>query len=158
MKIMRYLTVLFVFASIVFLNGCGSEPLPKEKRLLNSIAAVEAGAEKRSLNEVMTYVSKDYSDDKGWGYKDIQRMVQIQIMRYQNLYVLTDIKNIEWISDTEAKVTISVAVAGKPINDPSLLKSIRADIIAFEILMRAEDDIFVTQSAYWDRGGLSDFL
>ncbi|WP_395374098.1 hypothetical protein [Marinicella sp. W31] len=155
---MRYLTVLFVFAFIVLLNGCGSDPLPKEKRLLNSIAAVEAGAEERSLDEVMTYVSKTYSDDKGWGFRDIQRLVQIQIMRYKNLYVLTDVKNVEWLSETEAKVTISVAVAGKPINDASLLESIRADIISFEILMRAEDDIFVTQSATWSRGGLSDFL
>jgi len=158
MKNMRYLTVLFVFVFIGLSAGCGSDPLPKEKRLLNSIAAVETGAENRSLSEVMKYVSENYTDDKGWGYKDIQRMVQIQIMRYKNLYVLTDIKNIEWLSETEAKVKVSVAVAGKPIEDASLLKSIRADLITFEILMEAQDDIFVTRSATWDRGGLSDFL
>ena len=158
MKNMRYLTHLFVFAFTLALSGCGGGPLPKEQRLLNSVEAVKNAAEKRSLSEVMEYVSESYNDQNGWRYADIRRMVQIQILRYKRLYVLTDVKGIEWISDDEAKVKISVALAGRPIEDASLLKGISADIITFDLVMRAQDDIFVTQSALWTRGGFTDFL
>lgn len=154
---MQATTIITMFTVLSIFTGC-SPSLPKEERLINSINGMVQAAEKRSLSQIMNYISNDYQDEKGWKYIDVKRVLQIQIMRYKSLYIFKDIKNIEWLSEKTAQLKINIAVAAKPIKEISLLKNIKADLITFIIIMEQKEDQYVVTSASWERAGVTDFL
>ena len=114
--------------------------------------------EARSLSQIVEYVSENYSDNNGRGLRDIKRAIQLQLMRHKTLYVFSVINDIKWVDDSSADVQITAAMAGQPIKSASLLTSIRADMIKFNVHFVLDDEIFKVQSAQWSWADPSDFL
>ncbi len=155
----QYIFIALFVALIINVMSCTKEPqLTKEQRLRQSIAELESRFEERKLGRIIEYVSENYSDEHGRGLRDIKRAIQLQLMRHKTLHVLSTINAINWTNDNNAEVQITAAMAGKPIKSASILTSIRADMIKFDVHFVLEDEIYKVQSATWSWAKPSDFL
>lgn len=154
MKVLLFILVLFTVA-------CTDEiEVSKEQLLLQSINELESRFEERKLGRIIQYVSESYLDQNGRKLRDIKRAIQLQLMRHKSLYVFSTVKDIQWPDEGNklAKVEITAAMAGKPIENVSLLTSIRADMVKFTVDFILEDEIYKVKSATWARADPSDFL
>ncbi|MFK8011789.1 MAG: hypothetical protein AB8B80_07100 [Marinicellaceae bacterium] len=155
MAIKKVIIIIF----IVNLLSCSSDrPLSKEQVLSQSIDAIETRFESRNLSDIVEYVSESYQDERGRTIRDIKRTIQIQIMRHKSLYVLKSIGDVEWHDNENVSVQIAAAMAGKPIESVNLLKSIRADMINFNVDFVLEEDKFKVKSASWRWAKPQDFF
>ena len=151
--------LLLLTCVFLFLSACSdNEELNKEQLLRQAIEQLELRFEQRKLGLIIEYISDNYQDERGRGLKDIKRAIQMQLMRHKSLYVFSTIKSIEWSDDENARVQLAAAMAGKPIENVSLLKSIRADMINFTLDFSLEEDKFKVKSATWKWAVPTDFL
>lgn len=147
------LCFLFVVA------GCSKSPeLTKDQRLRQSIAQLEEKFESRKLGEIMEFVSESYLDERQRKYKDVQRVIQLQLMRHKSVHVFSVIKDVQWTDDNHATVNITAAMSGSEINDPSILPSIRADMLNFIVEFNLEDEVYKVKSASWTWASPGDFI
>jgi hypothetical protein len=156
---MLKLNIIFVLFCLLNLLSCSSEnAASKEQVLSQSISELEKRFEARNLSDIVEYVSENYQDEQGRTIRDIKRTIQVQLMRHKTLYVFTSIGDFTWHDDQNVTVQIAAAMAGKPIESASLLSSIRADMINFEVDFILEDEIYKVKSAVWRWANPSDFL
>lgn len=156
MRVIHKIIVLFL---IINLWSCSSDkPLSKEQLLFNSIIEIEKRFEARKLGDIVEYISENYQDEQGRTLRDIKRTIQIQIMRHKTIYVFTSIGDVQWQDDGSVKVQIAAAMAGKQIESASILTSIRADMINFNVNFVLEDEVFKVKSVKWQWAKPHDFL
>ena len=148
----------YAFLIVLILCSCNGEKLSKEQLLRQSIAEIESRFESRKLSQVVEYVDEGYADQQGRNLKDVKRVIQLQIMRHQTLFIVSQIKNIQWIGENQAQVEITAAMTGRDVKDVSLLKSIRADKVSFDVRFVRQNDKFVVSSAAWRHAYPADFL
>ncbi len=150
---------LLLIVSLLLLDACTSEQqLTKEQILLQSIDELENRFEERKLSRIIEYISENYLDQSGRKLRDIKRIIQLQLMRHKTLHVFSTVKEIVWIDDNNVDVTIATAMGGKPIKSASILTSIRADMVTFQVSFKLEDEIYKVQSATWKWARPTDFL
>lgn len=156
MNTMKSTIILFLTFGLL---GCSSEPeLTKDQLLRQSIEQLENKFEARKLGEIMNFVSEKYLDERGRKYKDVQRVIQLQLMRHKSVHVFSVTKDVQWTDDNLATVNITAAMSGSPINDPGILPTIRADMLNFTVIFILEDEVFKVQSATWTWASPGDFI
>ena len=155
----KLIQILIFIVCTLLLVSCSSEKeLTKDQLLFQSIAEIESRFEKRNLGLIVEYVSESYKDESGRTLKDIKRSIQIQLMRHKSLYVFSSIGDVQWIDDNNAKVEIAAAMGGKPMESASILTSVRADMIKFNVDFVLEDEVYKVKAATWTWAVPSDFL
>ena len=158
---MKYAKLSIICLLIVNLFACSNdEKKTKHQLLKQSINTLEQRFEDRKLNSIMEYVSKNYQDESGRKFKDIKRVVHLQLLRHKSLYIFSSINEVEWVEEGSIRVNVEIAtaMAGKPIENVSLLRSLRADMIRFTVLFVLEDDVYKVESASWEWADPSDFI
>lgn len=157
---MKNLMKIIVFLCIIInLMSCSNDQAPtKEQILSQSINELESRFEARKLGDIVEYISEDYHDEHGRKLRDIKRAIQIQIMRHKTLYVFTSIGDVEWKNDQNVTVQIAAAMGGKPMQSASILTSVRADMVNFNVEFVLEEEIFKVKSATWKWARPHDFL
>jgi len=151
-------TILLIVLFLTVLSCSTEQKLTKEQLLRQSIKELEIRFEERKLGQIVEYVSVSYQDEQGRDLKDIKQVIQLQLMRHKSLYVFSSINEINWIDDSNADVQITTAMAGKPIKSASILTSIRADMVKFDVRFVLEGEIYKVQSVIWSWAEPSDFL
>jgi hypothetical protein len=150
---------LYIVIILLVITACTNEPqLSKEQVLRNSINELELRFEARKLGDIIEYVSEDYSDENGRKLADVKRVIQLQLMRHKNLFILSKIGSIEWQGDEKATVQITAAMTGQDVKDVGVLSSIRADMIKFSVVFVKQDEVFKVLAATWTWAEPSDFL
>jgi len=155
---MKIFVNMVLFCVFLGLTACSTEQKDKQQQLLSTIENMELAAEKRSLSDFMAFFSDDFSNLNGRKIIDVKRLVMMQFMRHQKLFIITNIKNIQWHDDQHATVDLSAALAGRPMNDTSLLASIRADMVTFKVSFAKQGEDFIVTSATWQHASVVDFL
>ena len=153
-KLINGLTVVL----IVLLAGCGSEPLSKEVQLQKDLDQMEVLAEAKKTSELMSYFHESFKPEGGWNKKDIQRMLHFRFLKHKTVHVTKVVKDIEWQSDDEVKVTVVAALAGSPIADLAKLTEARAQLMKFDVVLKREDAHFMVRSVQWAHAYPTDFL
>lgn len=144
------LTALFLLSSL--LSACSSEPdLSPELQVRDTLQAIEEGVEARSLSAIMQHVSDDYQDHRGQSKKDIARLMQLQIIRNQNINIFTRIKSIE-INGGTASVELSSAMAARALDLSIESNRLKADTAKFSLVLAQEGNHWRIQSGSWQRG------
>ncbi|MCF6288801.1 MAG: hypothetical protein L3J53_06145 [Proteobacteria bacterium] len=152
---------LLLLTLTLLIVACSAErEISKEQILLQSIGELESRFEEKKLARIVEYVSSSYQDDTGRKLRDIKRAIQLQLMRHKSLYVFSIIKDVKWQDDDKHMVTVQItaAMAGKPMDNPNMLTSIRADMIKFTVDFILEDEIYKVKSATWSWANPADFL
>ena len=127
---------MFLQATVLLLTAC-SDPQSPEAQVRAVIAAMQAAAEARSASDFMDFVSPDFRNPSGMGFADVQRNLRGYLLTHQSIHLLTRIEQIEFPVAEEARVSLSVGMAGKQVGGGTLDMS--ADLYEFELVLRAED-------------------
>lgn len=147
-----------VLAGAMFLTGCSAPAeLSPEEQVRATITALEEAAEERSSSAFMQHISPEYADLDGRSWDDIQRIVQVQYIRNQNIHLFVDIAQLEVSGDT-ASVELSVFMAARaadlaPNKLANTLKSLRANSHHFSVVFaaNASDGDWQVVSVAWRR-------
>lgn len=143
--------------SVLLLAGCGSDDDAPESLLRQSIDLIQQYTEERNLGGLMEFVSTDYQDAQGRGWKDIRALAQLQFIRNPKIHTLKRINLLRLDDDNHASVRILVAIAGRPIDNASALSGLRAELIRFDLEFQYGERWQIT-GATWNRAEASEFL
>jgi len=145
----KFLTTLFI---ILLLGGCGnSDQSSPEQQVKTVLSAIEEGIEARSRSQVMEHISDDYQDHQGQDKKSVARLLQLQIMRNQQINIFTVIKDIQ-INEGIASVELSAAMASREVDLAVEANRLRADTHRFSLVLVDEQGYWRVQSASWQSG------
>lgn len=93
----------------LWLVGCGRPA--DEQALRDTIAAMQAAAEQRSISGVMDHVTEDFGGSHGLDHAGLRRLLQVQFLGNQRIGVTLGPIDVEMQGD-RAKVTFSVLLTG----------------------------------------------
>ena len=152
MKITQFISLTALFFHALLFGGCASESdLSPEQQIRETLEAIEAGVEARSLSAIMEHISEDYQDHRGQTKKDVAAIMQLQIIRNQNINIFTRIKSIE-ITDQIAAVELSSAMASRAIDLSVESNRLKADTARFSLVLKQEGKQWRIQSGSWQQG------
>ena len=122
----------------------------------------QARAHKPDANEVndfMAAISDAVETERGWGKKDIERMLRLQLMRRSSVHIHPQLKSIDWRHDgeEEAEVKLAVAMAATAFSLEDLAR-INADLMLFTVTFRQHNGEYKITQARWQRARPLDFL
>ena len=148
--------ILCCYLSILTLvTGCSESVLTPEDEIRQFIETGVEAAEDRSSSDLAELIFSAYKDEKGYGKKQIEKLSTLYFFRHKNIYLLTKIDEIDFVSANEAWVTLHVAMAGSVISDASLLSGLRAQIYKFELLL-IKDEKWLLHQADWQPASIGD--
>ena len=134
---------------LLFLTACGGNSDNPEQQVKKVITNIEKGIEEGSLSQVIDHIDDYYIDHNGWTKKDITRYLQLQILRNQNITLLSRIKSIE-ISQNTASVELAVASAARGTNLTLEENRLKADIHNISIVLNNSSGSWNIVSSSWD--------
>jgi len=148
--VQRLLTILI---SCLIIVACAGDPSSPEQQVRNSLQAMEAAAEKRSMTDFMRYISDDYSDDQGNDKKTLRQLVQYLFLRNQNINIFSLIRSIE-INGESATVELSAAMASRDVDLSQESNRLKADTQRFAVILgpNKNNTVWLIKSANWKRG------
>ena len=140
---------------VVFLQSCSDKELSGEDEIRQFIEKGVEAAENSSSSDLADLIREDYNDEKKLNKQQITKLLRAYFFRHKNIFLLTKIREIEFLTDEEAIVTLHVAMAGSVISDTSMLSSLRARIYKFEFKLVKEDE-WLLRHAKWQRASFGD--
>ena len=138
-----------IFILLLLTAACGENSSTPEQQVKKVIANIEQGIEEGSLSQVVDHIDDYYIDHNGWTKKDITRYLQLQILRNQNITLLSRITSLE-ISKNTASVELSVASAARGTNLTIEANRLKADIHNISIVLNNNSGSWNIVSSSWD--------
>lgn len=137
--------------------GC-SKPSSPEAEIRTFVAQAQAAAEARDVSALRALIADDYVDSRGYDRKAVVNLIRLQVLSHQTIHVFTRIGAIEWPDPEHARLSVAVAMAGRPIAQADELVGVTADLYRFEFeLMRDGDQRWRVRQAAWEPARLEDF-
>lgn len=152
---MKKLALIFVFICASLLMACSDEVLTPEQEIRQFIDKAAETAENRSADDMDELMHRDYLDQKGYNKKQLGKLLRLYFFRNKNIFLLTRISDIEFLSDNQARVDLHVAMAGSAISDVNALAGLRARMFRFELQLIKEDK-WQLQNARWSPANIAD--
>lgn len=149
---------IFIFGFLwitFFLHSCSDNELSREDEIRQYIETGVEAAENRSSSDVTELIHDSFRDHKGMNKQQVKKMLRAYFFMHKNIFLFTKIREIRFLSDNEASVTLHVAMAGSLIADASMLSSLRARIYKFELQLIKQDD-WLLQQANWQQASMND--
>jgi hypothetical protein len=146
--------VLISLAAVLWLSACSSPPPESPEALVKkTLQELEEAAEARSLQAFMKHISPDYQDHRGDSWEDIQRLVQFQYIRNQNIHIYSNVTSLT-IEGDMATAEVNVAMAARAADLQSQTSRLRADTHRFSVLLTPSEsgDQWLVSSVSWQRG------
>lgn len=140
-------------------EACERRPETPEEEIELRIAEVERAAEKKDMGTLRDFVSATYADPHKRKRSDLEAVLLRWVLSQSSIHILTRIRSIA-VGETGrgAEVTVAAAMASSPLDSPTLLPSIHADIYLFEATLRKEADaVWRVVAADWRQATVDDF-
>ena len=144
------------FAAALALLACGARDTPEEavRRVLGEL---ETAAEARDVGGLREHLSESYRDSRGNDRRTVLGVATAHFMQHQSVYLLTRVTELAIEGSDRARASVLVAMAGTPIDDPTALLGIRADLYRFDVALHDEDSHWRVTSAEWQPASAADF-
>ncbi|MCP4078503.1 MAG: hypothetical protein GY744_20265 [Gammaproteobacteria bacterium] len=139
----------------LFLLSCSDKQRSPEDEIRQYIATGIEAAENRSAGDVTDLVHQNYRGQRNLDRNQLEKLLRVYFFRHKNIFLFTKNLEIDLHSDSDASVSLHVAMAGSAISSVSMLSSLRARIYKFELEL-VKQDKWLLQSAKWYPAGLSD--
>jgi hypothetical protein len=141
-----------IFTIALLTAACNEQaPLSDEDKVRATLSAIEVAAEQRSLSSMVEHVSSTYRDFEGNDYKKIQSILQLQLIKNQNINIFSKIQELQIVGDA-ATVEMSVAMASRNVDLSLKANRLRADTHRISILLIRDQQNWKIQSVSWKRG------
>lgn len=151
------LVCLFAVLLAIQLAACRVEEGP-ESALKKAVTEAETAAETREVKTLMAFIAEDYLDTEGRNREGVTGIFRYYFLRNQAIHLLTRIQAIELINDKEAHMTLLVAMAGEPIDDPNDPALLRASLYRFDLEFFQYADGWKVRQAAWQHAQAGDFI
>ena len=148
LKLIKYQLLIF---TLIFFAACNKNPDSPEEQIKGVIASIEQGIEDRSLSQVIKHLDDNYLDHKGRTKQDLKRYLQLQILRNQNITILSKIKSIN-ITENTASVELSSASAAKGTDLTIAANRLKANIRNVSLVLKHNSGAWKVVSASWNKG------
>ena len=149
----RYMRTLFTAGTAALLLGaCGDPPSAPEEELRAWVAAGVEAAENEKRRALIDMISPSYTDGRGYGRDDIDKLLRAYFFRQDRISLLPRIEEVTVYDATAAKLVMTVGMAGR--NDGVF--GFSADAYRFAFELEKEADEWQLISARW--GELGDEL
>lgn len=150
---------LIVCLAALTLPACSGEPDSPEAQVRDLLRRAELAAEDRDSEELLNFVSDDYSDSRGHDKQRIIGLLNYYFFRNKSIHLLTQVQRITITEPGRAETTVFVAMAGRPISGTEELSRIRADLHRFDfVISNGGDRDWQVTGAEWRRAKVGDFL
>jgi len=142
---------------VLILSACGPEASP-EQQVRDTLAALEAAVEKRSLGAVGDFIADDYADTWHVDRNTVLRSLLAYLQGHQSIHLLTRVAEIQ-LDDAsqQALAVVFVGMAGVPVESPQALLTLNADLYRFEIGLRRDASDWQIIKASWRPAMIDDF-
>ena len=147
-SMLKKLFIVILFLLFITVSACNNDNQTPEQHIRFVINEIEAGIENRSLSKVIDHISEDYHDHKSRTKKDIQRYVQLHILRNQSITILSKVQSIDIEGDL-ASVELSAAAVARGANDNDAL-TVKADTHKASLVFKQKSGNWKVISASWD--------
>jgi len=148
-------SILLLICSLLLTSCNSSDTISPEEQVRAVLSAIETAAEERSLSRIMEHISDDYIDHRGQTKRDIKRLMQIHLLRNQNISVFTRIRSVDIDSENTpniASVEVSAAMAARGVDLSLDSNRLKADTHSFSLVLTLHDDTWLITSGSWQRG------
>ncbi len=137
--------------------GCGG-PSDPEAKLRRTLEDAEAAVEAKDLGAVKDVIAETYADDVGHDKRELTRYLAGLLLRNQAVHVATRIRDLRLESAERAQVEMIAALASGPIEVPTDLARLRADVYHLEFRFASIDDRWQMVHARWRPAAASDLF
>ncbi|MGA8260812.1 MAG: hypothetical protein WB783_11410 [Arenicellales bacterium] len=144
-------------SAALVLSACGGPSQSPEARIKALISRAEKAAEDRDVSVFKDITSDQYHDRRGFGRREILRLVQAVFLQNRQIHLLTVVRHLE-VKQATAHARVLVAMAGRPIDSPKALFNMRARLMRFEVTFALEGDEWRVRSVDWHPAAPGDFL
>lgn len=136
--------------SLLILTSCSQDTNSPEQQIQNTISAMEAAVEQRSLDSVKELVSSEYKDEWSGSRRAALRSLMFYFQGHQSIHLLTRTSDIQIADDGKsARAIVYVGMAGKPVEESEVLIDMNADLYRFDVDLLADGDEWQVTSARW---------
>ena len=151
----RKAVIVFFLASALllwlFLNSQSSP----EDQLRQYIEKAVKAAEHRNAADLADLIQDNYLDPRGNNKKQLTQILRLYFYRHKNIYLFTNLREISFLSDDQARVSMYVAMAATAIPDVTTLSSVKAQIYEFELQLIQQEE-WLLHEATWHAVNIVD--
>ena len=140
---------------VMLLQACSDDTVSAEDEIRRLIDTGVTAAENRDLDSLGELMHDDYRDHKGYGKKQLSRLLRGYFFQHKNIHLFTRIDEIELLDETRATVRLHVAMAGSAISGIDALSALRARVYRFELELIRQDD-WLLRHALWKPANIVD--
>jgi len=148
---MKKLSIIKLLSvSLLTLTACSQDTNSPEQQIQNTISAMEAAVEQRSLDSVKELVSSEYKDEWSGSRRAALRSLMFYFQGHQSIHLLTRTSDIQIADDGKsARAIVYVGMAGKPVEKSEYLIDMNADLYRFDVDLITDGDEWRVISAHW---------
>ncbi len=148
----QILCLVWVF---ILINACSDNTVSPQDEIRAYLHSGVEAAESRNTNALAELLHGDYSDQKGYNKKRLNKLLRGYFFRHKNIHLFTKIDAIELLTENEAIVRMHVVMAGSTITDVDALFALRAQIYRFELQLVKQDE-WLLRHAAWGPASMND--
>lgn len=145
-----------LFVAVVTLSGCQSEVTP-EQEIRALIREAQIAAEERQPGDFARIISEQYGDKYGNNKDELMRMLRLQLIRNQVIYLLVRTGEINVVDEASASAVVRVAMAGGPLETFEDLARLGAELYHFDLELVKESGKWRIIRADWRRALYPEF-
>jgi len=152
--IRKVLIVVFLASALLLWLFLDSEISPEDQvrqYIKNGVTA----AENRHAAELADLIHDNYLDPRGNNKDQLTQLLRLYFFRHKNIYLFTNMGEINFLSDNRARVSLYVAMAATAIPDMTALSSLRAQIYEFELQLIKQEG-WLLREAKWQAVNIGD--
>ncbi len=149
-----------VLIALLGLSACTPDPDAPEARVRAVLAQTEAAVEARDLDALKALFSDSYRDAEGRTKRRASDLAGIYFMRNRSIHLITRVDSLDFVADsTEARASVLVAMAGRPMEKTDVRALARAAIYRFDVAVAYEgEDTWKITGARWQRAESKAFF
>lgn len=148
---------LMLFGGMAILAACGDAGITPEQEVRALVREAEIAAEERSVGDFARLISEEYADRRGNTKESLVRLIRLQMIRNQAIYLLVQTGDIVVTENKRAKALVRVAMAGGPLAGIEDLPKLGAELYRFDLELAKEQGKWRITSASWRQALTNEF-
>lgn len=139
------------------LLACGKAEITPEQEIRALVREAEIAAEERQVGDFARLISEQYYDRQGNDKETLLRMLRLQMIRNQAIYLLVQTGDISLRENKSATAIVRVAMAGGPLAGLEDLPRLGAELYRFDLELAKETGRWRIVSASWRQALTKEF-
>lgn len=147
----------FLCSVAATLFACGDPAITPEQEIRALVREAEIAAEERQVGDFGRLISEQYYDRQGNDKETLVRMLRLQMIRNQAIYLLVQPGDIVVQENKSATAVVRVAMAGGPLAGLEDLPKLGAELYRFDLELAKEAGKWRIVSASWRQALTKEF-